>query len=50
MPSGNSDPLRDIHLAAAGDGVAVHVTAPETAVEAVARIVHLARLTAYAQE
>ncbi|MFG3047279.1 Imm50 family immunity protein [Streptomyces sp. NPDC048202] len=40
----------DIALTAAGDGVAVQITAPETTVEAVARIVYLARLSAYAQE
>ncbi|MFE0348650.1 hypothetical protein [Streptomyces griseoluteus] len=40
----------DVTLTAVGDGVAVHVTAPETTVEAVARTVHLAALRAYAQE
>ncbi|MFF7967461.1 Imm50 family immunity protein [Streptomyces sp. NPDC007903] len=40
----------DVTLTAAGDGVAVHVTAPETTAEAVARTVYLAALRAYAQE
>ncbi|MER8029064.1 Imm50 family immunity protein [Streptomyces bauhiniae] len=40
----------DAVLTAAGDGVAVRVTAPETTVEAVARTAHLAALSAYAQE
>lgn len=40
----------DVALTAAGDGVAVHVTAPETTVEAIARTVHLAALRAYARE
>ncbi|MYV42790.1 hypothetical protein GT030_28995 [Streptomyces sp. SID1328] len=40
----------DVTLTAAGDGVAVHVTAPGTTVEAVARTVYLAALRAYAQE
>ncbi|MFJ8731992.1 hypothetical protein [Streptomyces bauhiniae] len=40
----------DVVLTAAGDGVAVRVTAPATTVETVARTAHLARLTAYAQE
>ncbi|MFI8348995.1 Imm50 family immunity protein [Streptomyces sp. NPDC085596] len=40
----------DVVLTAAGDGVAVRVTAPATHAEAVARTVHLATLRAYAEE
>ncbi|RZU30225.1 immunity protein 50 of polymorphic toxin system [Streptomyces sp. BK022] len=40
----------DVTLTAVGGGVAVHVTAPEITLEAVARTVYLAALRAYAQE